>query len=62
MDGVSVGNLNGHGKKEIALSGINSGDIIEYIGFRVKGTYEGNYMLITKLALTDDCSENSCTD
>lgn len=54
-----VGNLNGPTweEKEIALSGINSGDIIEYIGFRVKGTYEGNYnMLIGKLALTDDCA------
>lgn len=54
-----VGNLNGPTweEKEIALSGINNGDIIEYIGFRVKGTYEGNYnMLIGKLALTDDCA------
>lgn len=54
-----VGTLNGPTweEKEIALSGINSGDIIEYIGFRVKGTYEGNYnMLIGKLALTDDCA------
>lgn len=52
-----VGNLAGETweEKEISLSGINTGDVIEYIGFRVKGEYEGNYdMMIGKLQLSDD--------
>lgn len=55
----SVGDLTGAtwGEKKITLNGISKGDIIEYIGFRVKGTYSGNYnMLVGKLELSDDRS------
>ena len=52
-----VGNTEGATwqEKEIGLSGINTNDVIEYIGLRVKGAYAGNYnMLVGKLELSDD--------
>ena len=54
-----VGDLAGAtwGEKKVTLSGIGKGDVIEYIGFRVKGAYSGNYnMLVGKLELSDDRS------
>ncbi|MEG2151592.1 MAG: endo-beta-N-acetylglucosaminidase, partial [Bacteroidaceae bacterium] len=42
-------------EKEIALSGMATNDVIEYIGLRVKGDYAGNYnMLVGKLELNDN--------
>ena len=52
----AVGETNGPTweEKQIALAGFSSNDVIEYIGFRVKGAYAGNYnMLVGKLELSD---------
>lgn len=53
-----VGDLAGANweEKEIALSGINSGDVIEYIGFRVKGSAANDdyKIMIGQLMLSDD--------
>lgn len=53
-----VGNLAGANweEKEIALSGINTGDVIEYIGFRVKGSAASDdyKIMIGQLMLSDD--------
>lgn len=53
-----VGDLAGDNweEKEIALSGINSGDVIEYIGFRVKGSAANDdyKIMIGQLMLSDD--------
>ena len=44
-------------EKEIALSGINQNDVIEYIGLRVKGSASDSYkMLVGQLQLCDDRS------
>lgn len=53
-----VGDLKGATweEKEIALSGINQNDVIEYIGFRVKGSSvtEDYKIMVGKLELSDD--------
>lgn len=43
-------------EKEIALTGINAGDVIEYIGFRVKGSAANDdyKIMIGQLMLSDD--------
>lgn len=43
-------------EKEIALTGINAGDVIEYIGFRVKGSAASDdyKIMIGQLMLSDD--------
>lgn len=42
-------------EKSITLSDFAQDDVIEYIGFRVKGDYAGNYkMLVGKLEISDD--------
>lgn len=42
-------------EKEVKLSDFSASDVIEYIGFRVKGQYEGNYnLLVGKLELNAD--------
>ena len=54
-----VGDLKGATweEKEIALSGINQNDVIEYIGLRVKGSASDSYkMLVGQLQLCDDRS------
>lgn len=58
-----VGNLAGANweEKEIALSGINSGDVIEYIGFRVKGSAASDdyKIMVGQLMLSDDRAASS---
>lgn len=53
-----VGDLAGANweEKEIALTGINAGDVIEYIGFRVKGSAANDdyKIMIGQLMLSDD--------
>lgn len=54
---IPVGNTEGADwqEKRINLTGLASNDVIEYIGFRVKGDYAGNYnMLVGKLELNDN--------
>lgn len=43
-------------EKEIALTGINAGDVIEYIGFRVKGSAANDdyKIMVGQLMLSDD--------
>lgn len=59
MVGIPCGRLERRylGRKEIALSGINQNDVIEYIGLRVKGSASDSYkMLVGQLQLCDDRS------
>lgn len=42
-------------EKTVSLNGLSTNDVIEYIGFRVKGTCAGNYnMLVGQLELSDN--------
>lgn len=58
-----VGDLAGANweEKEIALSGINTGDVIEYIGFRVKGSAASDdyKIMVGQLMLSDDRAASS---
>ncbi len=51
-----LGNVEGKSwqEQEVALSGFAQGDVIEYIGFRVKGGLSDYNMLVGKLMLFDD--------
>ena len=52
------GNLTGKTweEKEIALNGINNGDVIERIGLRVKGNNNNYQLYVGKLELNDECT------
>lgn len=42
-------------EKIISLNGLSKNDVIEYMGFRVKGSYAGNYnLLVGELELSDN--------
>ncbi len=41
-------------EQEVAMSGLAQNDVIEYIGFRVKGSVDNYKMLVGKLMLCDD--------
>ena len=43
-------------EKEIALNGINNGDVIERIGLRVKGNNSNYQLYVGKLELNDECT------
>lgn len=53
---VPVGDLKGTTweAKELAVSGLAKGDVIEYIGLRVLSSAEGYKMLVGKLNISDD--------
>ncbi len=53
---TTLGNLTGKEwqEQEVALNGISSGDVIEYIGLRVNGGVSNYDMLVGKLMLSDD--------
>lgn len=42
-------------EKTVSLNGLATNDVIEYVGFRVKGSYAGNYnLLVGELELSDN--------
>ena len=54
---VPCGNLDGKAwqEKQLNISGLSQGDVIEYVGLRVNGTTTADYkMLVGKLKISDD--------